>query len=180
MAPFLSVLLTEAPLVQRTRVSIVCLAVLLLAACQPLPALPTAVTAVVQPSVETNQSSPIATPTTLVALSTPSQASMTSEDRFQIDRPVRADATVVTGSGPKGTAIVLFDLTRMGLELGATTIGQDGRFAVNVEPLVGNIRIGIQLAEPNDAIWADKTLLGPEAQAMPMVGAFVDTVLVSP
>jgi hypothetical protein len=130
--------------------------------------------------VETSQSSPIATPTTAVALSTPSQTSVASADRFQIERPVKANDTVVKGSGPRGTAIVLYDLTRMGIELGATTIGEDGRFTIKVEPLTGNIRIGIQPAEPNDAIWADKTLLGPEAQAMPMVGAFVDTVLVAP
>ncbi len=75
---------------------------------------------------------------------------------------------------------MLFDLTRMGIELGGTTIGEDGRFTIKVEPLTGNTRIGIQLAEQNDAIWAEKSLLGPEAQAMPLVGAFVDTVLVSP
>ena len=68
----------------------------------------------------------------------------------------------------------------MGIELGGTTIGEDGRFTIKVEPLTGNIRIGIQLAEQNDAIWADKSLLGPEAMVVPLVGSFVDTALVAP
>mgnify|MGYP007112963155 FL=1 len=59
-------------------------------------------------------------------------------------------------------------------------VGDDGRFALQVAPLTGNLRIGIQLVEQNDAIWAEKALLGPEALVVPMVGAFVDTVLVSP
>jgi hypothetical protein len=149
---------------------------LVLAACQPIPALPTAAPTDAQPVVAASQSSPIATPTA-EALPVPTEQ---AAERFQIDRPVRANDTTVMGGGPRGTAIVLYDLTRMGVELGATTIGEDGRFAIQVQPLTANTRIGIQLAEQNDAIWADKSLLGPEAQALPLVGAFVDTVLVLP
>lgn len=180
MAPLLSALFTEVLFVYRIRVLIVGLVVLLLAACQPLPASPTVAPTMVQPSVESSQLSPIATPTTITVPSTPPEMTAATGNRFQIDRPVRAGDTLVTGSGPKGTPISLFDLTRMGIELGATTIGEDNRFAIEVEPLTENIRIGIQLAEPNDAIWADKSLLGPEALVVPLVGAFVDTTIVGP
>ena len=180
MAPFLSVLLTEVSLVYRVRVSILVVVALLLAACQPLPALPTVAPIAIQPSAEATQSSPIATPASAASPSAPSQPSVAAGERFLIDRPVKAGDTVVKGNGPKGMPIVLYDLTRMGVELGSTTIGEDGRFTIKVEPLTGNTRIGIQPADYNEAIWADKTLLGPGAQAMPMVGAFVDTVLVSP
>jgi hypothetical protein len=162
------------------RVVIFGLAILVLAACQPIPALPTAAPTDAQPAVAAGQSSPIATPTAEAAPVAAEQVGDQARERFQIDRPVKANDTVVKGGGPTGTAIVLYDLTRMGVELGATTIGEDGRFMIQVQPLTGNTRIGIQLAEQNDAIWADKSLLGPEAQALPLVGAFVDTVLVSP
>ncbi len=180
MAPLLSALFTEVFLVYRLRVFTVGLAVLLLAACQPLPASPTAAPTIVQLPAESSQLSPMAAPTAVTVLPTPSSVTAATGDRFQLDRPVSAGDTLVTGSGPKGTAISLFDLTRMGIELGATTIGEDGRFAIEVEPLTGNVRIGIQLTEPNDAIWADKSLLGPEAMVVPLVGSFVDTALVAP
>lgn len=162
----------------RVLIAFLSLVVLMLAACQPLPAPPTAAPASDQPAVDASQFSPIATPTAEPALATPDQTVDMAGERFQIDRPVQANDTVVKGSGPQGMAIVLYDLTRMGIELGGTTIGEDGHFAIQVEPLTENIRIGIQLAEQNDAIWADKSLLGPEAQAIPLVGVFVDTVLV--
>lgn len=153
-------------MIHRARVCIVVLTVLLAAACQPLP--PAAPTAVA-PTAAASALSPIAPP--------PDAA---PAGRFAIDRPVQAGDTLVQGSGLAGTAIALYDLTNMGIELGGGVVGDDGRFALQVAPLTGNLRIGIQLVEQNDAIWAEKALLGPEALVVPMVGAFVDTVLVSP
>ncbi len=161
-------------MIHRVRVCIVLLAVLLAAACQSLP--PAAPTAVA-PTAESSALSPIAPPPDEPGAASPDAA---PAGRFAIDRPVQAGATLVQGSGLAGTAIALYDLTNMGVELGGGVVGDDGRFALQVAPLTGNLRIGIQLVEPNDAIWAEKTLLGPEALVVPMVGAFVDTVLVSP
>ncbi len=58
--------------------------------------------------------------------------------RFAIDRPVQAGATLAQGSGLAGTAIALYDLTNMGVELGGGVVGDDGRFALQVAPLTGN------------------------------------------
>ncbi len=151
-----------------------------LAACQPLQEVPTTKPAIISPSVE---SSPLLSP---IATTTSAPASQSSPltppvtERFQIARPIRAGATVVSGTGIKGTAIKILDLTHMGVELGGGIIQEDGHFTIEVEPLPANIRIGIQLVEPDDAIWQDKTRLGPEALVVPLVGIFVDTVLVSP
>lgn len=156
------------------------LMVIVLAACQPssgpVEIEPTAIT----PSIELSPvRSPIATPAMGITpqISPPISA---SGERFQIARPVRAGATMVSGTGTKGVAIKLYDLTHMGVELGEGVVQSDGRFAIKVEPLSANIRIGIQLVEQDDGIWQDKARLGPEALVVPLVGVFVDTVLVSP
>ncbi|MGC8781303.1 MAG: hypothetical protein ACP5UQ_10595, partial [Anaerolineae bacterium] len=123
--------------------------------------------------------SPIATATVIVVPQT-AQPTPIPDERFQIDRPIRAGATVVSGIGAKGVAIRLFDLTHMGVELGSSVVQPDGRFTIQVEPLPANVRIGIQLVEQNDSIWQNKSQLGPEALVLPLVGIFVDTVLVGP
>lgn len=68
----------------------------------------------------------------------------------------------------------------MGVVLGAAVIGDDGRFEVPVQSLTPSIRIGISLAEPNDAIWANEALLGPQPLVVPLAGAYLDTVSVEP
>ena len=102
------------------------------------------------------------------------------DERFQISRPVTAEDHVVEGSGLPGTGIVLHDITRMGVELGATVIGEDGRFEIPVQALTQNVRIGIALAEQDDSIWANPALLGPDALVVPLVGVYLDTVMVAP
>ena len=93
---------------------------------------------------------------------------------------MKANDTVVKGTGLPGTVIELDDVTRMGVQLGGTTIGKDGRFEIAVAPLTPKTRVGIILAEPDPAVWANPALLGPQAMAVPMVGAYLDTVLVEP
>lgn len=151
------------------------------AACQPLQELAVVEPTVVHPSSEVSPlHSPVATATS-VASSLPSSLSTPmSSDRFQIDRPVHEGTTIVSGTGLRGTAIRLLDLTRMGVELGSGIVQSDGRFTIQVEPLPANIRIGIQLVEQDDSLWQDKSRLGPEALVVPLVGVFVDTVLVGP
>ncbi len=149
-------------------------------ACQPPSELPTIQSTAISPAVELSPiRSPIAPPTAVIASPIPLSA-LAPDERFQIDRPVRAGATVVSGTGMKGMAIKLYDLTRMGVELGSGIVQSDGRFAIEVEPLLANIRIGIQLVEQDDRVWQDKSRLGPEALVVPLVGIFVDTALVGP
>jgi hypothetical protein len=100
--------------------------------------------------------------------------------RFEIDRPVKASDTVIKGTGLPGTVLEVHDVTRMGVQLGGGTVGSDGQFEITVGQLTPSVRIGITLAEPNDSIWANQAVLGPQALVVPMVGTYLDTVLVGP
>jgi hypothetical protein len=157
------------------------LVLFLLVGCQPIPPSPTVV-----PNQVNQSTSPLPVPTadlpSTSPLSQPRPAPSTDEgkERFQIDRPVTVGDAAIKGSGLPGTGILLHDITRMGVELGATVIGEDGRFEIPVQALTPNVRIGIALAEPNDAIWADQALRGPEPLVVPLVGVYLDTVKVVP
>lgn len=169
------------------------LAVLLVAGCQALPPAPTpAVTdaPVSPPTVEQTPGpiSPLPSPTgasiDVSPLPPPSGAgtptALAEGLRFEIDRPVRAGDTVLRGAGTPGTSLVVHDVTRMGVELGAGIVGDDGRFEITVGQLTPNVRLGITLAEPDDAIWANTALLGPQSLVVPMVGSYLDTIMVEP
>lgn len=166
------------------------LAVLLVGGCQPLPQAPT-------PAVtEAPVSIPVATevPAPVSPLPTPTGAAIdvspltnsgaaTSDEqgrRFEIDRPVKASDTVLKGAGLPGTGLVVHDVTRMGVELGAGIVGEDGRFEIPVGDLTANVRLGIALVEPDDALWSNPAVLGPQSLVVPMVGSYLDTVMVEP
>jgi len=126
--------------------------------------------------------SPLATPTQAETNTSPLPAPTVAPAgiRFEIDRPVTAKDTVIKGSGLPGTPIEIQDVTRMGVVLGAAVIGEDGRFEISVPPLDAGIRIGISLAEPNDEIWANPALFGPQPLVVPLAGSYLDTVSVMP
>ncbi len=168
------------------------LAVLLVAGCQALPSAPTPVVTDAPVSTpagtdEPGPVSPLASPTganiDVSPLPPPSDTTPIAEGqrfRFEIERPVRSGDTVLKGVGVPGTGLVAHDVTRMGVELGAGMVGADGRFEITVGQLTPNVRLGITLAEPDDAIWANSALLGPQSLVVPMVGAYLDTVMVEP
>lgn len=105
--------------------------------------------------------------------------------KFQIDRPVKAGATIVTGSGPAGVPISIVSVTTMGDELGIGVIGPDSRFSIAVAPLADNVRIGVGLGDLSgtdftaDEFNAD-VYKGSEALLVPLVGYFQDTARVQP
>jgi hypothetical protein len=105
--------------------------------------------------------------------------------KFQIDRPVKLGATVVTGQGPAGVPISIVNVTNMGSELGVGVIGPDGRFSVAVDPLPGSTRIGLGLGDLQGTDLKAEDFnadiyKGSEALVVPMVGYYQDTVLVRP
>ena len=168
----------------------VVLAVLLVAGCQALPPAPTPL-----PPVEpTAQVSPLTLPTAAPDVSplatdvppvaadgaTPVPTVDAQGYRFALDRPVKAGDTTLKGTGLPGTLLEAHDITRMGVQLGGGAVGADGRFEIPVAALTPSIRVGITLVEPNDGIWANRALLGPESLVVPMVGAYLDTVRVEP
>ena len=123
------------------------------------------------PAVSAPANSPIPTPVGAV--------------KFQIDRPVKIGATVVTGQGPAGVPISIVNVTDMGSELGVGVIGADSRFSITVQPLLGSTRIGLGLGDLggtnlNAEDFNADAYKGSEALVVPMVGYFQDTALVQP
>lgn len=167
-------------------------AVILISGCQSLPPAPTPlpVAPTAAPAVQvapTAQVSPLTVPTAAIDASpvvTPEASALPTVDaqgrRFEIERPVKASDTVIKGTGLPGIPLEVHDVTRMGAQLGGGTVGEDGRFEITVAELTPSVRIGITLVEPDDSIWANPAVLGPQSLVVPMVGAYLDTVLVEP
>lgn len=102
---------------------------------------------------------------------------------FRLDKPLAAGATEVRGIGPAGVPIFIADITFMGEPLGTSTIGPDGKFSVQVKPLVAGHRIGVALGILDGTRWKPEDFYrqdfyGPGAMQAPQVGFFHDTVMV--
>ena len=62
---------------------------------------------------------------------------------FQLDDPLMAGETRVSGTGVAGVPIIIMDVSRM-TEIGSGTVGQDNRFSITTsEPLVAYSIIGV-------------------------------------
>lgn len=126
--------------------------------------------------------SPLASP--LSTTQSPLPAPSMNVVPFQLDKPIAAGATRVTGSGPAGVPIALLDITFGGPLLAMGTIGQDGRFELELgEPLEARHRIGITLGNLTGTGWqledfSDKGFHGDEARTVPQIGFFFDTCMV--
>jgi hypothetical protein len=124
--------------------------------------------------------SPISSP-----INTPDKSASSSIVKFEIDRPMKAGATVVTGRGPAGVPITIVGVTTMGNDLGSGVIGADNHFAIQVAPLTPNVRIGIAIGDLTGTNFrADEfdanAYKGAEALMVPLVGYFLDTTMVLP
>jgi len=102
---------------------------------------------------------------------------------FQLDRPLRAGATEISGSGPAPILIVLEDVTFMGAFVGSGAIDESGRFHVTFsEPLEARHRIGLTIDvggtswTPDD--FSSEAFRGEEALVVPQVGFYYDTAMV--
>jgi hypothetical protein len=165
--------------VGKLSLSVISMTVILLASCaSPTP--------FKSPTAAPSISSPIPAPNTNVspiAISPP--APINEVVRFQIDRPLKAGTTMITGRGPAGIPISLGNLTMSGEELGAGVIGSDNRFAITVPPLSSNIRVGIALGDLGRTGRAPEefdtdSYKGDGALMVPLVGYYLDTALVQP
>jgi hypothetical protein len=131
-------------------------------------------------STPTPRLSPI--PAQLSPLTSPLSVPANNAVPFQLDRPIAAGTTIIRGTGPAGVPIWIADVTFMGEVLGQGTIGPDGKFAIQVQPLEAKHRIGLALAELNGTKWKPEDFYhsefyGPEATQLPQVGFFFDTVM---
>jgi hypothetical protein len=123
-------------------------------------------------------------PASVSPLASPLPISGNGAKPFQIERPVVSGVTVIRGTGPAGVPIWIADVTSMGEALGQGTIGPDGKFAIQVQPLPATHRVGVGLAELAGTKWKAEDFYraefyGSEAMQAPQVGFFFDTAMVS-
>jgi hypothetical protein len=102
---------------------------------------------------------------------------------FQLDKPLVEGATQISGSGPAGVPIAIFNVTLMREYIAETRIGADGRFSVQVPALTKGYRIGLALGALDGTEWTEESFqnkgyFGVEARTIPMVGFFYDTAQV--
>lgn len=102
---------------------------------------------------------------------------------FQLDKPISAGATRVTGQGPAGVPVMLLNITVGGKVLARGEIDSDGNFELELnEPLEANYRIGLTLDDLSGTSWEPtdftEEFYGEEAMNVPQVGFFFDTSLV--
>ena len=123
--------------------------------------------------------SPLESPLEISPLPTASRKVL---EPIQIDKPIVASATEVTGHGPAGVPIQLHDVTFGGILLASGVIDHNGRFELKVEPLEARHRIGIALGILAGTEWtaADfgEDSFGDEARTIPQVGFFYDTCMI--
>ncbi len=134
----------------------------------------------VSPLASPLKASPVSSP-----INTPDKSAGTDGVRFQIDQPVKAGSTTVTGRGPAGVPITIVSVTTMGNELGSGVIGADGRFSIPVAPLSSSVRIGISIGDLTGTKFEGKDFnadvyKGDGALMVPLVGYFLDTAMVQP
>jgi hypothetical protein len=104
---------------------------------------------------------------------------------FHLDKPINTSNTQVSGTGPANIPIIIADITFNGEILGNGTIGQDGKFIIQlVMPVEANHRIGIALGDLTNTDWdssdfLDKAFFGDEFRQVPTIGFFYDTYLVT-
>lgn len=103
---------------------------------------------------------------------------------FQLDRPIVAGSTRVTGGGPAGVPIVLRDITFGGPVLAQGVIEKSGRFALDIaRPLEARHRIGIAIGNLEGTGWQAKDFsyqgfMGEQALSVPQVDFFYDSEMV--
>jgi hypothetical protein len=127
--------------------------------------------------------SPLTSPLSTPVVTSSAAVSQITGPNFELDRPILAGATEVSGAGPIELTVMIVDMTMMGKHLGSGTIGPDGRFVISlVEPVIENHVIGIQVVADREFTPEDieelLTRQGPGFKNYPQVGEALDTVIV--
>lgn len=104
---------------------------------------------------------------------------------FQLNKPITAGTTEVTGRGPAGIPIWILDYTFGGTVLGQGVTGEDNTFSIQVPTLEANHRIGIVLGDLEGTEWQPENFYfeqfyGDDPKQAPMVDFFFDTAMVQP
>jgi hypothetical protein len=95
---------------------------------------------------------------------------------FNIDKPVKLSATMVTGNGPANVPMVLVDVSEMGQELATTTIDGQGNFIfILTSPLIVDHTIGIKLGDVQDTtLDPDDFMYSDSYYDRPLIGILFD------
>ena len=95
-----------------------------------------------------------------------------------LDKPILPGDTVVTGVGPPSLTVYLLNITFMGEELGAGTIGKTGTFIINVAEIPSGIRIGLTADIATIGLTEEDIRPGDETLGVPQVGFFYDSYVI--
>jgi hypothetical protein len=110
----------------------------------------------------------------------------TDKPRFQLDLPLSAGATTVSGQAPDSLPLAIVDVTFGGVILGTGESGEDGRFSIPVTPLTEGHRIGVTITEYEPGITVEEIAeiyfpyRGEGFINVPNFGVFYDSALTQP
>jgi len=104
-------------------------------------------------------------------------------DKFEgvpigLTKPIAVGDTTIAGYGPTGLSVQIVNITFMGEELGAGTVGTDGTFSIPVAPISNGIRIGLLVNLDSVQLTSNDVLPGDEAINIPQVGYFIDSFVI--
>lgn len=98
-----------------------------------------------------------------------------------LNEPIYAEDTEVSGFGPPGLPIRLYDVGLTGGELGRGRIGEDGTFAVRLEtPLRIGQRVGLALGNLEGTTYSYEALRGQAIINLPVIGLLFADAAVQP
>jgi hypothetical protein len=110
----------------------------------------------------------------------------TDKPLFQLDLPLKAGATTVTGQSPESLPLAIVDVTFGGTILGTGQSDEDGRFSITVTPLMAGNRIGVTITELEPGITFEEIATryfpyrGEGFMNVPNIGIFYDTAIAEP
>ncbi len=110
----------------------------------------------------------------------------TDKPLFELDLPLKAGDTTVTGQAPESLPLAIVDITFNGVVLGTGESDEDGRFSIPVTPLPEGHRIGVTITELEPGITFEEiaetyfAYRGDGFTNVPNVGIFYDTAIAEP
>jgi len=99
----------------------------------------------------------------------------------QLDEPIYAGDTQITGQGPFGLPIRLYDVGLTGNELGGSVVDEEGTFVVILQqPLVVGQRVGLALGDLSETAYTSEQLQDYAVIDLPVIGLLFADVKVQP
>ena len=95
------------------------------------------------------------------------------------DQPVDWQSGTISGVGPAGLTIYIMNITLMGEVVGSGVVDQNGQFAINVQNIQPNVRIGLTANLEEIGLTSEDVRYGDEPMSIPQVGFFYDTTVIS-